>query len=76
MCLRVSYKKKYMKENNFLGILKVTERRVGSGVEGTDARIRTKMSRIPNTAQKDGTVILRYLFFYAQSAWRAWWSRT
>jgi hypothetical protein len=61
LCLRVSYKKKYEK-NNFIFILKVTEERTKEWdseldpdpdplVRGTDLRIRirTKMSRIPNT---------------------------
>jgi hypothetical protein len=54
MCLRVSFKKKYMKI--CLGIHKVTEERSripeldpNPLVRGMDPRIRTKMSRIPNT---------------------------
>ncbi len=65
MCLRVSYKKKIYKKNIFFASLKSLKKGVRSGVgfgvgfgldplvRGRDSRIRTNMSRIPNTALKD-----------------------
>jgi hypothetical protein len=65
MCLLASYKKKNMKKLIFFASLKSMKKEVGSGVgsvagsrhgsgsiRGTNPgiRIRTKMSRIPNTA--------------------------
>ncbi len=62
MCLRVSYKKKYEKNWSFLHP-KSSELDLDPLVRGTDPRIwiriRTKMSRIPNT-DHDANKFLKY----------------
>ncbi len=56
MCRRESYKKKFQKYEKIIffaslkSLKKVVGSRIGSGAGFGSMRIRTKMSRIPNTA--------------------------
>jgi len=53
MCQRISYKKKNMEKKKFFCIPKVTEERSWIRIHLSEVRIRTKMSRIPNTGGED-----------------------
>ncbi len=62
MCLRVSYKKKIWKKQQFFASFKSLKKVVGSGPGSIcRIRIRTKVSRIPNTDRKYGSPSL---FFF------------